>query len=222
MDLGVTTGLDSRVAGDLAARCALLGYHSLRSNDETHAKNFGEEGAKFNFEQYGIYYDDAAKIDGDWKLTRLPPTVLQAPDRLTGSVIAARSTLIRRARSSKSNLDQLDPARSWARDLSSALMLSVLHWSADQRVSLWRPAPIRVTTPFLVISSDDSAESSRSFGRVDAALLVGRPRPQAVHVVVEAAPANVATLCLTSPEKPCRARQATCGSRHMIEQSSPS
>jgi hypothetical protein len=96
MDLGVTAGLDSRVAGDLAARCALLGYHSLRSNDETHATNFGEEGAKFNFEQYGIYYDDAAKIDGDWKLTRrLFQPLYMAPDSLTGSVIAAGSTLIR-------------------------------------------------------------------------------------------------------------------------------
>jgi alkanesulfonate monooxygenase SsuD/methylene tetrahydromethanopterin reductase-like flavin-dependent oxidoreductase (luciferase family) len=32
--LGVTAGLDARLAHDLAARCAELGYHSLWSNDE--------------------------------------------------------------------------------------------------------------------------------------------------------------------------------------------
>jgi alkanesulfonate monooxygenase SsuD/methylene tetrahydromethanopterin reductase-like flavin-dependent oxidoreductase (luciferase family) len=32
--LGVTAGLDPRVAGDLAVRCAQLGYHSLWSNDD--------------------------------------------------------------------------------------------------------------------------------------------------------------------------------------------
>lgn len=32
--LGITAGLDARLAGGLAARCAQLGYHSLWSNDE--------------------------------------------------------------------------------------------------------------------------------------------------------------------------------------------
>jgi alkanesulfonate monooxygenase SsuD/methylene tetrahydromethanopterin reductase-like flavin-dependent oxidoreductase (luciferase family) len=32
--LGITAGLDAKLAGDLAARCAQLGYHSLWSNDE--------------------------------------------------------------------------------------------------------------------------------------------------------------------------------------------
>jgi alkanesulfonate monooxygenase SsuD/methylene tetrahydromethanopterin reductase-like flavin-dependent oxidoreductase (luciferase family) len=32
--LGVTAGLDARLAGDLAVQCAQLGYHSLWSNDE--------------------------------------------------------------------------------------------------------------------------------------------------------------------------------------------
>jgi alkanesulfonate monooxygenase SsuD/methylene tetrahydromethanopterin reductase-like flavin-dependent oxidoreductase (luciferase family) len=35
--LGVTAGLEAHLAGDLAARCAQLGYHSLWSNDEPRA-----------------------------------------------------------------------------------------------------------------------------------------------------------------------------------------
>jgi alkanesulfonate monooxygenase SsuD/methylene tetrahydromethanopterin reductase-like flavin-dependent oxidoreductase (luciferase family) len=35
--LGITAGLDARLAGELAARCEQLGYHSLWANDEPNA-----------------------------------------------------------------------------------------------------------------------------------------------------------------------------------------
>jgi hypothetical protein len=56
----------------------------------------GEEGTVISYEQYGIYYDDFAKLDGEWKFThRLFVPLHRAPGVETGEVIATRSSLLR-------------------------------------------------------------------------------------------------------------------------------
>ena len=70
--------------------------HELSRGVVAASSNFAEIGAIVNYEQYGIYYDDAAKIDGEWKFThRLFQVLYQAPNSLNGSVIAPRSSLVR-------------------------------------------------------------------------------------------------------------------------------
>jgi hypothetical protein len=49
-----------------------------------------------NLEQYGIYFDDVAKIDGDWRFThRLFVPLYIGPDCVTGQVVTPRSALLR-------------------------------------------------------------------------------------------------------------------------------
>lgn len=56
----------------------------------------GEEGTVISYEQYGIYYDDIAKLDGTWKFThRLFVPLYRTPGSSTGEVIAPRSSLLR-------------------------------------------------------------------------------------------------------------------------------
>jgi hypothetical protein len=57
---------------------------------------YGETGTPTNFEQYGIYFDDIAKIDGDWRFThRLFVPLYIGPDCVTGQVVTPRSALLR-------------------------------------------------------------------------------------------------------------------------------
>jgi hypothetical protein len=53
---------------------------------EVHADSaLGEAGTSVYFEQYGIYYDDVAKLDGEWKFThRLFVPVYLRTDCVTG------------------------------------------------------------------------------------------------------------------------------------------
>jgi hypothetical protein len=49
-----------------------------------------------NLEQYGIYHDDVARIDGEWKFThRLFVPIYVASGGVTGDVITERSALLR-------------------------------------------------------------------------------------------------------------------------------
>jgi hypothetical protein len=53
-------------------------------------------GAESNFEQYGIYFDDLARIDGSWKFThRLFVPVYVGRNCVTGDVLTQRSALLR-------------------------------------------------------------------------------------------------------------------------------
>jgi hypothetical protein len=57
---------------------------------------FGETGADLNLEQYGVYYDDLARIDGAWKFThRLFIPVYVNAGHLAGDVLTPRSALAR-------------------------------------------------------------------------------------------------------------------------------
>ena len=64
---------------------------------EVHADStLGEAGTSVNFEQYGIYYDDVAKLDGEWKFAhRLFVPVYLRTDCVTGQVVTPRFALSR-------------------------------------------------------------------------------------------------------------------------------
>jgi len=53
-------------------------------------------GDDVNLDQYGIYFDDVARLDGEWKFThrRFVPYYL-CRDAVTGSVLTQRSSLLR-------------------------------------------------------------------------------------------------------------------------------
>jgi hypothetical protein len=56
----------------------------------------GQAGTSVNFEQYGIYYDDVAKLGGEWKFThRLFVPVYLRTDCVTGEVLTPRFALSR-------------------------------------------------------------------------------------------------------------------------------
>jgi hypothetical protein len=57
---------------------------------------YGAAGSAINFEQYGIYFDDIAKIEDAWKFTRrLFVPIYVGSDCVTGQVIGQRSGLLR-------------------------------------------------------------------------------------------------------------------------------
>jgi hypothetical protein len=60
--------------------------HELSRGVVAVTTNFAEAGTAVNYKQYGIYYDDAAKVDGEWKIHAPPlPTALPGtrhPDRI--------------------------------------------------------------------------------------------------------------------------------------------
>jgi hypothetical protein len=55
----------------------------------------GESGADINVEQFGIYYDDLARIDGEWRFTRrvFVPVYISAGS-VNGDVFTQRSALL--------------------------------------------------------------------------------------------------------------------------------
>jgi hypothetical protein len=55
------------------------------------ASAFGDAGTELNVDQYGIYYDEVAKLEGEWKFTRrfFAPFLI-GQGRLGGDVVARR------------------------------------------------------------------------------------------------------------------------------------
>ena len=57
---------------------------------------FGAGGAEVNVEQYGIYHDRFARIDGEWKFTRrIFEPVYADLHAVTGDVLTQRSAMVR-------------------------------------------------------------------------------------------------------------------------------
>ena len=57
---------------------------------------YGAAGTELNFEQYGVYFDDIARIGGEWKFThRLFVPIYVNMGCLTGDVVTPRSALLR-------------------------------------------------------------------------------------------------------------------------------
>jgi hypothetical protein len=70
--------------------------HELVRGEVPADSTLGEAGTPVNFEQYGIYYDDVAKLDGEWKFThRLFVPVYLRTDCVTGQVLTPRFALSR-------------------------------------------------------------------------------------------------------------------------------
>ena len=56
----------------------------------------GQVGAELNVDTYGIYYDDVARIDGEWKFThRLFVPFYLSSGAVTGDLLTPRSGLLR-------------------------------------------------------------------------------------------------------------------------------
>jgi hypothetical protein len=84
-----------RFVGPQQAQTTTTVYELVRG--EVHADStLGEAGTSVNFEQYGIYYDDVARLDGEWKFShRLFVPVYVRTDCVTGQVLTPRFALLR-------------------------------------------------------------------------------------------------------------------------------
>jgi ketosteroid isomerase-like protein len=82
-----------RLVGAGQAQATTIVYELSRG--EAHADSaLGEAGTPRNHELYGIYYDDVAKFNGEWKFThRLFVPVYVRTGCVTGQVLTPRSAL---------------------------------------------------------------------------------------------------------------------------------
>ncbi|HEX4530535.1 MAG TPA: hypothetical protein VIA11_14115 [Acidimicrobiia bacterium] len=72
------------------ARATTTIHERIRGTTPT-ASALGDAGAELNVDQSGIYYDDAARFDGDWKFAhRLFVPFLIATGTVAGDVVAKR------------------------------------------------------------------------------------------------------------------------------------
>ena len=70
--------------------------HELTRGPGADDSAYGAKGTEINFEQYGIYFDDLARIADEWKFThRLFVPIYVGAGSVTGDVIKARSGLLR-------------------------------------------------------------------------------------------------------------------------------
>jgi ketosteroid isomerase-like protein len=75
---------------------AITTIHELVRGKATLDTTLGPSGTEYNFEQYGIYYDDLARIDGEWNFThRLFVPIYVGSGGVTGDVLTPRSALLR-------------------------------------------------------------------------------------------------------------------------------
>ena len=82
------------VTGDHARATTTI--HEVIRGIAAEETTLGASGSDANFEQYGIYFDDLARIDGEWKFThrRFVP-IYVGTDCVTGDVLTQRSALLR-------------------------------------------------------------------------------------------------------------------------------
>jgi SnoaL-like domain len=70
--------------------------HEMVRGKVTVDTSYGEKGADTNFDQYGIYFDDFARIGGEWLFThRLFVPIYVSSGSLTGDVVTSRQGLFR-------------------------------------------------------------------------------------------------------------------------------
>jgi hypothetical protein len=106
-----------RLVGAGQAQATTIVYELSRG--EAHADStLGEAGTPRNHELYGIYYDEVAKLDGEWKFThRLFVPMYVRTGCVTGEVLAPRSALLRPGSVVTAWLDQVvDAAERTAQD----------------------------------------------------------------------------------------------------------
>jgi hypothetical protein len=70
--------------------------HEMNRGVTETKSELGDSGTEINVDTYGIYYDDIARIDGEWRFThrRFVPFYLES-GCLTGDVLTQRSKLLR-------------------------------------------------------------------------------------------------------------------------------
>jgi hypothetical protein len=82
-----------RLTSDRTAKVTTTMHESVRGVSATDGP-LGPQGAEISFENYGIYYDDVALIDGRWLFThRLYVPVYMQLGQLNGTVMASRADL---------------------------------------------------------------------------------------------------------------------------------
>jgi SnoaL-like domain len=70
--------------------------HELTKGVALTASALGEKKQEYNFEQYGIYFDKLARIEGEWRFThRLFVPFYLDRDRVTGNLRTQRTELLR-------------------------------------------------------------------------------------------------------------------------------
>ena len=69
--------------------------HEFSRGTNVEDSSFGPKGGEINFEDYGIYYDKIARLDGEWKFThRLFVPIYVGQGQVTGDVPIERSRLL--------------------------------------------------------------------------------------------------------------------------------
>lgn len=70
--------------------------HTLMRGHGADHTAYGAKGAAINFEEFGIFFDDVARIAGEWKFThRLLVPICVGTGSVTGDVVTPRSGLLR-------------------------------------------------------------------------------------------------------------------------------
>jgi hypothetical protein len=95
-----STGLDVLIQTSHNPVIELLSRDQARATTTIHemfigraggASAFGDPGTELNVDQYGIYYDEVAKIEGEWKfIHRFFAPFLLAQGGVSGDVVARR------------------------------------------------------------------------------------------------------------------------------------
>jgi hypothetical protein len=81
---------------DSASATATTTLHEFVRSVGLSDSPLGEKGATHNFEQWGVYFDDIAKLDGEWKFTRrLFVPMYVGTGVVTGEVLTPRANLLR-------------------------------------------------------------------------------------------------------------------------------
>jgi hypothetical protein len=81
------------LTGADAAR-ATTTIHEINRGTVPMTSELGDRGTPINADMYGIYYDDIARVDGEWKFThRLFVPFYMVSGCVSGDVLTARSEL---------------------------------------------------------------------------------------------------------------------------------
>lgn len=98
-----TADIEMLIQTPQAPVVTLVGADRARATTTMHEMNRGAspmdsdlavDGAQINIDMYGIYYDDVARVDGDWKFTcrRFVPIYI-AHGAVTGDIVSRRADL---------------------------------------------------------------------------------------------------------------------------------
>ena len=96
--LSATTTYDLLIQTPHSPVITLAGAHQAEATTTIH-EVIRASGSELNLEQYGIYFDDLTRIDGEWKFThRLFVPFYVSSGGVTGDVPTPRSALLQPGR----------------------------------------------------------------------------------------------------------------------------